>query len=171
MSMRLSSLCFAAIACAWPAADVVAGELEYLQCMEQFCPVGSPSLCSENICQRHRGGGQSRPRGRQYGAVAMTAGAIQYGAAWGHSSRASAESAALQACARRSGIGRDCSGATWFYDGCAAIASSDPKDPRQYGAARAAWAGSKRAAGQAAMARCMQAGGTACKVDHAFCSL
>jgi len=170
--MRLSYLaCVFPMACTWPATEVAAGELEYLQCMWQFCPAGSPSTCSDNICQRHRGGGSARAHSRQYGAVAITAGAIQYGSAWGYSTRARAEAAALQACAQRSGSAHDCIAATWFYDGCAAIASSDPKNRLEYGAASTAWAGSKRAAGQAALSRCVKAGGTACKVDHAFCSM
>lgn len=173
MDTRLSShFAVIAIACAAFAGwDASAGEVEYLQCMQQFCPVGSPAPCSNNICQRYRHGGQSAPRGRQYGAVAMTAGAVQYGYAWGHSSRAAAESAALRSCAKRSGSAAECAAATWFYDGCAALASSDAKNPREFRAATAAWAGSKREAGQVAMARCVKAGGTACKVDHAFCSL
>lgn len=93
----------------------------------------------------------------QYGAIALSPSG-GYGFSYNYADRSRAETRALSACAKN-----DCAIATWFFNGCGALATSGNR----------VWAAQDKSGQRArllAQARCSEEGGSNCQVIVSDCS-
>ncbi len=120
--------------------------------------------CRSNEGSSSGPGGQSAPARRAFGAIAYSAATGDYGYAFGHPGRGTAEQVALGHCRNGRERARDCRVLTWFWNQCAALAIAPD------GSHGADHAPDAATADRAALRVCAGYGGVGCRVVQRFCS-
>lgn len=112
-------------------------------------------------CQLN-GNNSSSSHRQNFAAIAYSPSAKAHGYSYDYGDRASAEAAALDACAKQ-GHTNDCIIAVWFYDNCGALATASD------GTWGGGYARNQLGAQTYALSYCRQNGGKDCSIQKSYC--
>lgn len=131
------------------------------------CYASCRATCSDDEAQAERDA--AHPPAHQYAAAALSPKTLIYGYSLGLRSRAEAEAAALDACAKAPGKPRDCKVQLSFHDKCGSLALK-PDSGKEDGVWGVDWASDRIRAEQTALKNCTEIAGEECKTEVTFCA-